>query len=460
MRRLLMVAYTFPPVAGVGIERTLKHVTYLPALGWTPVVVAPEDPGYRLVDPATLERVPPGTEVHRARSVEPAHLRRAVGRLIRGRRPGEPAAARAAAPTERPRSSARGALESVWRWYVRLAFFPDEQLLWAPTAIAAGLAADEAGPVDAIYSSGPPWTSHLIGAALQGMTGLPWVADFRDPWIGNAYAATLPAPHRAARGALERMIVGRAAACVFASDGVRAEYAARYPDLATRLSTIHNGYDLADIADAVEGPAKAAHIGTFRLLFTGSMQYLPEFTLFADAMDLLLARRPELRHRLRVILVGWLSPEVEQAAAQRLPALAPTVERLGFQPKQRTLALLRGADAALVLLAEGRGREHVPSAKLFDYLGLDRPVLAVAPPGEVRRILGELDWGIGVDPTPTGFAGGLERLLDAPAPARPADPDRRYERRSLSRRLATLLDEVVAQPPAGAGSTDRRPTPR
>src|SRR5690606_37650762 len=98
-----------------------------------------------------------------------------------------------------------------------------------------------------------------------------------------------------------------------------------------------------------------------------------------------------------------LSPEVEEAAARRLPALGPSVERLGFQPKARTLGLLRGADAALVLLAPGPGREHVPSAKLFDYLGLDCQVLAVAPPGEVRRILAELDWGVGVDPTPEGF---------------------------------------------------------
>jgi hypothetical protein len=466
MRRLLMVAYTFPPVAGVGIERTLKHVTYLPELGWSPVVIAPSDPGYRLVDPATLERVPAGTEVHRARSLEPAHLRRALGRLVRrGRSTGAAAGtADAGAPARRAaeRGGARHLLEAAWRAYVRVAFFPDEQLLWAPAAIAAGIGADEADPVDAIYSSGPPWTSHLVAAALQGITGLPWVADFRDPWIGNAYAAPLPSPHRAVRAALERMIVERAAASVFASDGVRGEYAERYPDLAARFTTIHNGYDLADIAASAGQPVRDdAHDGSFRLLFTGSMQYLPEFTLFADGMGLLLARRPELRDRLRVQLVGWLSPEVEKAAARRLPALAPTVERLGFQPKSRTLGLLRGADAALVLLAPGPGREHVASAKLFDYLGLDRRILAVAPPGEVRRILAELDWGVGVDPTPQGFADGVERLLAEPAPDdRPADPDRRFERRTLSRRLAELLDRVADQPSPGGTSTDRRPTPR
>ncbi|MDQ2673348.1 MAG: glycosyltransferase, partial [Chloroflexota bacterium] len=84
MRRLLIVSYMFPPVAGVGIERTLKHVTYLPENGWQPVVIACANPGYRLVDHATLDRVPAATEVHRARSLEPAHVRAAARRLLQG----------------------------------------------------------------------------------------------------------------------------------------------------------------------------------------------------------------------------------------------------------------------------------------------------------------------------------------------------------------------------------------
>lgn len=454
MRRVLMIAYTFPPVAGVGIERTLKHVTYLPDSGWQPVVVAPANPGYRLVDPSTLARVPAGTEVHRAPSLEPAHLRRALGAVVRaawGRTAASASGVRPASPAPSPSTGRAGAprrlTEEAWRRYVELAFFPDEQVLWGPPAIAAALAVDATDPVDAIYSSGPPFTCHLVAAAVAGVTGAPWVADFRDPWIGNAYARPLPMPHRLARAHLERQVIARATASVFASAGVRDEYAARYPALAHRFSTIHNGYDLADLdasaATPADAPSGSADVGPFRLIFTGSMQYVPEFTLFADGMDLLLGRRPELRDRLRVRFVGWFSGEVEAVAARRLPALAATVERLPYQPKERTLALLRDADAALVLLASGAGREHVPSAKLFDYLGADRPVLAVAPPGEVRRILDELGWGVGVDPTPEGFAGGVERLLVERPPRDTADPERRFERRSLTRQLAALLDRLT-----------------
>jgi glycosyltransferase involved in cell wall biosynthesis len=445
MRRLLVVSYMFPPVAGVGIERTLKHVTYLPDCGWQPVVVAASNPGYRMVDPGTLDRVPAGTEVHRAPSLEPAHLRRLAGRLLR--RGGSSAAVRSparAGPRVR-RQRPMGLVNAAWRAYVELVWFPDEQIGWVPGALATGLAADDANPVDAIYSSGPPWSSHLAAAAIQGLTGLPWVADFRDPWIGNAYAAPLPAPHRAWRAWLERTIVERARACVFASAGVRDEYARRYPHRADAFVTIHNGYDLDDVAAIRSSRSTAPSDGRFHLVFTGSIQGIAEARLLAAGLERLLERRPDMRDRLRVRLIGWLSPAAEAIAGARLTALAPVIERVGQQPKAAALRAVADADAALVLLADQPGRANVPSAKLFDYLGLDAPVLAVAPDGEVRRILAELDWGLAADATPDGLASGIERLMDSPRPDRPADSERRFERRSLSERLARVLDGVAVR---------------
>ncbi len=442
MRRLLVVSYMFPPVAGVGIERTLKHVTYLPDCGWQPVVVAAANPGYRMVDPATLDRVPAGTEVHRAPSVEPAHLRRLAGRLLG---PGG-ASGGTTSPVAAGAGSRRGGpmrlVNAAWRAYVELVWFPDEQIGWLPGALATGLAADDTNPVDAIYSSGPPWSSHLAAAAIQGLTGLPWVADFRDPWIGNAYAAPLPVPHRVWRAWLERNVVERAKACVFASAGVRDEYARRYPHRADGFVTIHNGYDLDDVAAIRDTPRTERSDGQFRLVFTGSIQGIAEARLLVAGLERLLDRRPDLRDRLRVRLVGWLSPAAEAVAGARLTALAPVGERIGQQPRAAALHAVADADAALVLLADKPGRANVPSAKLFDYLGLDSPVLAVAPDGEVRRILAELDWGVAADATPDGLASGVERLMETLRPNRPSDPQRRFERRALTARLASLLDGI------------------
>lgn len=443
MGRVLIVSYFFPPVGGIGIERVLKHVTYLPEFGWQPAVVAPRNSGYRIVDPATLDRIPPGTEVHRARTLEPSHLRGAIARLLGKRSRASGAPARAAAPAGEGTGGPMRLANEAWRRAVPLVFFPDEQVLWMPGAMRAGLAAHRQHPVDVVFSSSPPITSHLAAGRIAGRIGAPWVADFRDPWIGNAFAPPLPRPYRALQRRMERWIVSNAQRVVLATGRMVDQYADRYPDLAERFVHLPNGYDLAELQaqDAAEAPPSEP--GTFRLLYAGSVYGERELTLFLDGVELLLGRRPELRERLRVEFLGWFSAANEEIARRRLPALEPVVRHLGFVPRPEAIARQRSADAGMVLIDAGPHRDVVVTGKLYEYLGLDLPILAIVPEGEVRSILAELDWGVVADPTPAGVADGIARILEARhAAERHADPERRYERRALAGRLSAILDEV------------------
>ena len=443
MRRVLVVAYSFPPVGGVGVERVLKQVTYLPEFGWQPAVVAPANPGYRIVDPASLSRIPAGTEVHRARSLEPAHIRRAIARLVRGRRAED---STTPAPADRaPDGGAMGMANAAWRTVVPLVFFPDDEVLWLPGAVRAGVRAAEGSPVDAVLSSSPPITSHLAAGRIARRIGVPWVADFRDPWRGNAFARSLPLLHRMAQRRLERWIVEHAARVVLATARMSEQYADRYPDQRERFVHLPNGYDLADLEAASASEPPRGEPGTYRILYAGSVYGENELAMFLYGVELLLARRPDLRDTLRVEFLGWFSTANQEIARRRLPALDPVVRHLGFVPRDEAIARQRAADAGLILIAAGPGRDAVATGKLYEYIGLDLPILAIVPPGEVRSILGNLDWGIVADPTPEGVARGIEDILAAPRAAdRRADPERRYERRSLTRRLAELLDEVSA----------------
>jgi glycosyltransferase involved in cell wall biosynthesis len=445
MRRVLVVSYFFPPVGGIGIERVLKHVTYLPEFGWQPAVVAPANPGYRIVDPAGVARIPPATEVHRARTLEPSHIRRAVANVVRGRR-----AAERLTPTRargEPSSShgPMGVANAIWRTVVPLVFFPDEEVLWLPGAVRAGLRANEANAVDAVFSSSPPITSHLVAGRIARRVGVPWIADFRDPWIGNAFAPPLPLPHRLAQRRIERSIVESAASVVLATARMVDQYAERYPHLSDRFIHLPNGYDLAELRSEPGNEPPSREPGTYRILYAGSIYGERELTLFLDGVELLLARRPELRERLRIEFLGWFSAANERIAGRRLPALDPVVRHLGFVPRPQAIARQRAADAGLVLLSDVGDRSLFATTKLYEYLGLDLPVLAIVPAGEVRTILAELDWGVVADPSPAGVALGIERIMDEPRITdRHADPERRYERRSLTERLAALLDRVSA----------------
>ena len=441
MRRVLMVTYHFPPVGGMGVERSLKHITYLPEHGWQPVVVAPRNSGYRIVLPESVDRIPPGAEVHRVTTVEPAHVRRAVGWLL-GRSP------EGAKPTAAPPSGAggragglRSAINRAWAFAVPRILFPDEQLLWVPGAIRAGLAAHEGDPVDVVYSSSPPVSGHLAAAVLSDLLDVPWVADFRDPWMGNAFVPHLPPIHRWLQRELERSIVVRADRILFATATWRHRYARRYPQHADRFVHVPNGYDPADLAVGGSGPR--ADDGTRTLIYAGSIYGERELSVFLDGLAIALRRDPGLRDRLRIRFVGMLNPRNRVIAEARRGEFQPVLSFAGFHPRAEVIAMQRAADAGLILIADDPGRDADVNAKLYEYIGLDLPVLAVAPPGETRATLEELGWGMGVDPSPEAIADGLAAMMAMPPPDRRADPEGRYDRRALTSRLAAILGDVT-----------------
>lgn len=457
-RRVLVVAYFFPPIGGVGVQRTLKFVEHMSAAGWEPVVLAPRGATYRVMDPSVLEGLDPNLEVHRALCVEPASIRagirHALGQVVsarggrpanRGPRDGEPRDHGAAG------GSPRQWLNLAWRTWVRSVFVPDEQMAWIPIAARVGADVHRARRVDALYSTSPPASTHLAAGLVKTLTGQPWVADFRDPWIGNAFAARRSRLHERLERWLERWVVTKADRVVFATHGLRARYADRHPGLAHRFVTITNGYDRAELGEP------ASHVTVsgepFRLVYAGSVYGQHELRIFLDGVDIAVERRPILRDRLRIEFLGWMTAPNQRLAAQRAARLGPLLSVEGVIPRAEAIERVRAADASLLLLDDGPDRDLFVGAKLYEAIGLDRQVLAMAPPGDTRAILAELDWGVIADPEPTSVADALLRLIDAPPPEGRADPTGRYERSRLALQLAEVLDEVTA-----GGKPGRPPT--
>jgi glycosyltransferase involved in cell wall biosynthesis len=344
-------------------------------------------------------------------------------------------------------------------WYKVL--FPDSQVWWVPFATRRGLAVHKRQPFDVVYSTSAPISGHIIAGRIAAKTGLPWVADFRDPWIGNAFAPPAGGITAVRQRRLERRIVEQADLVVFATDGLRESYAARYPQSAAKMRVIPNGYDRADVPQVPQATAEATPAtpagespGTtpFRLVYTGSLFGDRELSVFLEGLELLVGRRPEVASRLEVEFVGWLSSHNRALAAQYSASskIGPMLRFSGFMPRAEAMRKAVAADALLQLIADDPRKGEVQGGKLMEYLGYDRQILAVVPEGQARQLLRELDWGIIADPTPQGVAAGLEQLLAAPAPTRRADPEGRYDRVNLAGRLAGLLDELVAEGAAGA----------
>jgi glycosyltransferase involved in cell wall biosynthesis len=450
-RRVAMVTYFFPPLGGGGVQRTLKHIANLPQHGWQPVVITPRDPVYEIRDPKLVDGVAPGLEVHRSFILEPSRLYRWVVKVTgyRGRR-STSKLVRLAVEVPHTDRVVPGAGNigvrprlGLWANIARIAFFPDEQLGWVPFALRSLVRANRSRRIDALYSSSPPISVHLIAGLAKGRLGVPWIADFRDPWVGNAFAPPLPWIHERIQRRLERWIVRRADRVLFATPSLTRAYADRYPDIASRFVTMTNGYDRDDLQAIPSRPA--FQDGKFRLIYAGSLYGEHELALFLDGLGRALSRDPSLRGRLRVEFVGWLSGNNQAIAdrAVRSDMFAGIVTFEGFLPRNEALRRVASADAALHLLADEPGKGLFVAGKLFDYLGLDRPILAVVPEGDVRQILRELDWGVVADPEPEAIAAGLDRIVSAGPSDRRADPNGRYDRAVQGANLARLLDELI-----------------
>jgi glycosyltransferase involved in cell wall biosynthesis len=475
--RVLVVAYYFPPVGGIGVHRTLKYVTYLPRSGWQPVVVTARNPGEPLRDEAAARNLPTDLVVERAFSPEPAKLRRGLGSALRRLRPGrrKPAAPPRTEPPAVQRAAKPGGrlwryTGGIWNGLVRQTFFPDQQAGWALFAARSGLKAHRREPVDVVYSSSLPVACHLAAGIVAKRTGLPWVADFRDPWIGNAFIR-LPRWQRPLQRRLERWIVRRADRIVFASDGFLQTYLDRYPWAADKLLVIPNGYDRNDFSPRVLAAMEARRSrGTtsgvkktagptadgrrFKLVYGGAIYGNEELEIFLDGLELLLNRRPELRDRLEVEFIGWLTVHNQQVAARYSAPerLGSVVRYSGFVPHAEALERFAQADALFHIIGSGPEKWRIASGKLTEYVGLDCQIVAFVPEGSAREFLRGLDWGILADPTPEGVASGIEQVLATPAPSRRADPEGRYDRVNLAARLAAVLDAVRAGRTRAQGS--------
>jgi glycosyltransferase involved in cell wall biosynthesis len=462
-RRVAIITYFFPPLGGVGVQRVLKWATYLPRFGWQATIITPRDPGYEITDPDLGRDTPTDIEVHRSFILEPTRVLRRLVRLVRQSRAGHPEAASPseAAPADETPTTAttdRSPVLVLTGWSARTAqhlarwlFFPDEQLSWTPFAIRSLRAAGRAEAIDAVISSSPPITTHII-AGLGRHRRTPWVADFRDPWIDSAFAARLPWLHRLLQRRIERWIIENAAITTFATPSLRAAYAARYPALAERFVTVLNGYDRTDLPS----PQPRVDAATFRIVYAGSLYGERELQVFLDGLRVALGRRPELSERLRVEFIGWLSRGNRElaAAASHDVLFRDVLTFTGFRPHDEALRRVAAADAGLLVLMDEPGKHLVLPVKMFDYLGLDRQVLAAVPPGDVDDLLRELGWGIVVRPNPDSIADGLLRVVDSVVDRSIADPAGRYDRLTSTAALASLLTTLDA--PDAATSEPRR----
>jgi hypothetical protein len=329
----------------------------------------------------------------------------------------------------------------------RLLAIPDDQAGWIPDALRVGHSLVRDGAPDAIFSSSSPISAHVVAGVLARTHHLPWIAEFRDPWLDNPIAGPVAGGTRRLQATIERAIVRRADRVIFVTPSLLALYAARYPRHSARFRLVSNGYERSSDDTVTKRSTPSTNHDCFRLVYAGSLYRPAELATFLAGVKLLLVRQPDLRNRLRIEFVGYVSAQCRPIldAATTADGLGSIVSAIGYLPRASALDRVREANAALTLLGRGPGAGLFVGAKLYDYIGLNKQVFAMLPDGDARDLLQRLDWGIIAYPEPISVADGLERLLDAPPPGRTADPKGLFDRARLASDVGGILDEAVEE---------------
>lgn len=442
MKKLLVVAYFFPPSGAVGVYRTLKFVKYLPEFGWEPVVLTVSNGRTPVYDESLLKLIPPGVEVHRVPSWE------ALNEGFDGSATGN------AGKTLSSRVHTR--LYLAWHWLA----LPDVKLGWVPNATKAARKLMREQGIHHVYISGFPFSSFLIGPRLKRSGDVRVAVDYRDPWTQSITYPLRTALHRKVDRALEQRVVDASDLVILNTRYNEAQMVAGFGRGMKRekFVAIHNGFDAEDFASIAHGQSEK-----FTITYAGAFYHSVGSThsdraagdeamktysplVFFEALQAFFARRPEARSRLRVRFMGVLGQGYDPIIRER--GLDSVIERLGYIDYDEHLRVLKQSDALLLVMSRGeKSRGWIPS-KFFQYLGTGNPVLALAPEGEVRDILAATRGGICVEPDDVaGASRALETLyegwVNGTALAQSdASAVAAYERRNLTAKLARALDSM------------------
>lgn len=412
MRNLLMLAYYFPPWGGAGVQRTLKYVKYLPQFGWQPQVVTAKPRTLTVSDPTLKQELPAGLSVYSTPI-----------RMLPGFLP--------------------------WRvrnWLARWVLVSDQEAGWAPFAQRQAEELIQRQQVQAVYTTSTPYTAHLVGLQLKRRFGLPWIADFRDPWVENPTVRPPTTWHRTRIQRWERQVITAADRVTAVSEPMTDAFRAAYPMVnPEHFVFLPNGYDPDDFAQVDPLGRKPDRLG---IVYSGSFYGQRSSQPFLQALHNVLMQGNIPRSAIQVRLVGNVGQTTVDLV--RTMGLADVVEIIGYIAHRQSVGYVLGADVLLLIIAPGPGSEGVLTGKIFEYLAARRPILALTPPSAATDLIQKSRSGVVVDPENVAAISdqlvALFRQWQLGTLVGDSDPAvvARFDRRRLTETLAQALDAATS----------------
>ncbi|MDD4656821.1 MAG: glycosyltransferase family 4 protein [Bacteroidales bacterium] len=433
MKKVLVITYYWPPSGGSGVQRWLKFVKYLREFGWEPMVYTPLDPERMATDSSLESEIPLGVEVLQKKITEPYSLYKFfTGKKKESIKPGFIA---------NSGNSSRAPFKERLSLFVRSNFFiPDPKMLWI-TPSARYLKKELAlNPVDVIVSTGPPHSMHLIARKVSKATGIPWVADFRDPWTKMynfkymGYSSLVESIHKK----LEKKVLRDASEVVTVTNTIAAEF----EQLVNRpVHVITNGFDPADFSDVKVEPEEG-----FTITYTGLFVKTQNPITFWEILGERCRRDANFSEELKIRLIGHTDSSVLASIQEN--RLEKNLISMEYTPHNQVVEWQR--KARVLLLCGGREPESrgILTGKFFEYMAAARPILGFGPKGGDMDIaleqsgcgtMFDYDQSEGVE----AFIDQQYRLFKEGSTAIVEGEIDKYSRVELTRKMAEVFNSVI-----------------
>lgn len=427
MKRVLIITYYWPPAGGSGVQRWLKFSKYLKNYGWEPVIFTPKNPEYPLVDESLKKDIPEDIEVIRTKIWEPFELYRKL------------TGSRKSVNVGFAGTKKKSLLNSLAIWIRGNVFIPDSRKYWIKPSILFLSNLLDKEHFDAVVSTGPPHSMHLIASGLKRSVDVPWLADFRDPWTTIDYIDDLRLSNRSKRKhrALEKMVLGESDITVAVSEGMKEELKSLG---ANKVVTITNGFDPSDFEGIVSIPT-----GKFVIAHVGVMPVSRNPENLWHVLGKLCVELPELSDRLSIQLVGEVDESILADISKA--GLNRNLDLVGHTDHKTAISYMRQASLLLLVINRSVNAKSILTGKVFEYMGAKRPILAVGPTdGDIAGVLDSTGAGTVVDYDNqhqlevflrTSFA----RFNDGDLHVNSEKVDQ-YSRPELAKRLGKTLDDI------------------
>lgn len=366
-KRILIITYYWPPSGGSGVQRCLKFAKYLPQLGWQPLVFTAQNAEYPMLDYSLEKDIPAEVEILKQPILEPYNWYK---KLI-GAKKEDKVQVGFLHESGKPPTKA----QNLAVWLRGNFFIPDARMLWIRPAVNFLVQYLKYQKVDAIFSSGPPHTAHIIARNVKRRTNIPWIADFRDPWTKISYHEKLKLTPiaRKIHEKMEQSVVLEANVITTVSPTWQKDWQQAG---AKKVELITNGYDPQDLEitdnEHFELSKKftICHIGTIIkeqnpiLLWEVLQQLCNENAIFAQHLE--------------IKIVGKTDHSVfEKIAACQL---TPFLTRIDYMQHKAVLQVTKAAQVLLLLVNDIPSSQGIVPGKLFEYLATRRPILCIANP--------------------------------------------------------------------------------